>query len=171
MSKKVDPEKKREYNKVQRAKAREKQQQEVIDEKVIEVEPEPEPEPEQVEDNDNVVMDKKTYDFLIQQAKKAQIMQQVKPVEQIQQQPIQPIVQQPIQQPVQQVQQQDTFFFLVQKQLKSTLASLVPILVIQGAIHGAQFLKNSSKNITYLNTPNPSSDTMSMFVPRAVGLQ
>jgi hypothetical protein len=173
---KVSSEKKREYNENYRNKQKEKKTEvEIVEEpkvvaqepKVVAQEPVEEPEPapqveEPTEDGDSVLIERETLLLLIERAKLND--------DEIPRETRKEI---PREDPKQQS-NEDSFFFLVQRQLKSTVASLVPILAIQGVIHGSKLLKNSIPNSISPSTQNQPRNSQfhstDAFVPRVFNL-
>jgi hypothetical protein len=166
---KVSSEKKREYNENYRNKQKEKKTEvEIVEEpKVVAQEPVEEPEPvpqveEPTEDGDSVLIERETLLLLIERAKLND--------DEIPRETRKEI---PREDPKQQS-NEDSFFFLVQRQLKSTVASLVPILAIQGVIHGSKLLKNSIPDSISPSTQNQPRNSQfhstDAFVPRVFNL-
>jgi hypothetical protein len=202
MSKKVDPDKKREYNKKQREKKKQIEDLDMmkeyikvdcIDDDSIDLSKDiSEDLSKDISEDlskdvskdvsmdvsnieDHIVLDKKAYEFLLKQAKKAitPITQSVTPITPITQS-VTPITQSatPITQSVTPNSEND-FFFLIKKHFimtaKTTIASVLPIIMMQGAMHGAKYMQNLQKQSQLSNTQhqlnNMQTQPTQSFVP------
>jgi hypothetical protein len=154
-------EKKREYNKNYQSKKKEREQQEVKEvEPIIAPPEEPKEEPNQAEpieefEEETVVLDKASYEFLIEQAKK-----NTSTIESAAPKPAPEVKKESVDPPVA---SDNGFFFLVQQQCKIALAVAVPTLLLKGAMIGGQYWMNSKKNTISTDTSNRPSATQNSF--------
>jgi hypothetical protein len=154
-------EKKREYNKNYQSKKKEREQQEVKEvEPIIAPPEEPKEEPNQAEpieefEEETVVLDKASYEFLIEQAKK-----NTSTIESAAPKPAPEVKKESVDPPVA---SDNGFFFLVQQQCKIALAVAVPTLLLKGAMIGGQYWMNYKKNTISTDTSNRPSATQNSF--------
>jgi hypothetical protein len=155
-------EKKREYNKNYQSKKKEREQQETKEaEPIIAPPEEPKEDPnEQAEpieefEEETVVLDKASYEFLIEQAKK-----NTSTIESAAPKPAPEVKKESVDPPVA---SDNGFFFLVQQQCKIALAVAVPTLLLKGAMIGGQYWMNYKKNTISTDTSNRPSATPNSF--------
>ena len=100
---------------------------------------------------DNYVLDKKTYLYLLEKAKKAEEL--LKTPEETRPKANPEAPKEPIPTPT-----GNFFFQQVKQNLLATAASLLPILVIQGAIHGGKYLMSSTNKQDVIHTTTHAKD-------------
>ena len=174
----IDPERKKEYNRRQREKEKlrkEKEKsyvEELPDSPTIEIEKVPvkrleevqteskeeihimeeQPEEVQEEEKEEYILDKETYNFLMAEVQKARAQQQ-------QPEPIKQQIEEKPKEEQPRVQQSGpSFFQMCRTQMMSTAAGIVPILLIQGAVHGAKFLTSSTTKPTLESMPTNTTN-------------
>jgi hypothetical protein len=161
-------EKKREYNKNYQSKKKEREQQEVKEVEPIiaphqgdQGEPKEDPnqgdqaEPIEEFEEETVVLDKASYEFLIEQAKK-----NTSTIESAAPKPAPEVKKESVDPPVA---SDNGFFFLVQQQCKIALAVAVPTLLLKGAMIGGQYWMNYKKNTISTDTSNRPNVTPNSF--------
>jgi hypothetical protein len=157
-------EKKREYNKNYQSKKKEREQQEVKEvEPIIAPPEEPKEDPDQGDqaepieefEEETVVLDKASYEFLIEQAKK-----NTSTIESAAPKPAPEVKKESVDPPAA---NDNGFFFLVQQQCKIALAVAVPTLLLKGAMIGGQYWMNYKKNTISTDTSNRPSATPNSF--------
>lgn len=202
------PEQKKEYNKKYREKQKQKDSQSEpdieIEKNYIQVEQHVSPvekpispiskeqPPEEIEnaeeietDGETFIIDKKTYEYLIAQAKKGQLLDQIKnqkenekPKEIEKEKPKEIEKEKTEEQATKKEQPNDDIFFLLKKQLKLSiiggLASVATGLALHSMMRGGQYFMNSTKYIPSSNIsiqPKESSAPLSQeYAVRTVNL-